>query len=143
MGRDWSGWGGFRSGSCRGVHQEPFEKSPTGTELMLDGMVRMSATIKEHLDQGPPTQLPCPHTYTRRGEVGPMITKESPSWDKAVNKWEYPIKKTLQALWNGQYNSIPWYRAALRTWEPVPDDVPAVGAPIVEPTQEDYRGCPL
>lgn len=132
-GRDWSGWGGYRTGSCKGVDRLPWEKSPDATEEMIPGLVAFSDRLVKQFKAGPPAKLEL---------YGSQIDATHPEWATAVRYWKRNLLRALGELWNGHYGSIPWYRAAVRTWKPVADDVPAVGAPLCRPETDDFNGKP-
>lgn len=141
QGRDWSGWGGWRSGSCKGVDRLPWEKSPEATKEMIPGLIRFSDELVRRYRSDPPAKLmhPSPQVYS---EYGTEIDATHPKWEAAVIAWRKQTLRDLGSLWTGRYGSIPWFRAAVRTWKPVGDDVPAVGAPLCKPEAEDFNGKP-
>lgn len=133
-GRDhWSGWGGWRSGSCRGVDRLPWEESPEATKEMIPGLIRYSDQLVKRYSSDPPAKLKL---------YGSEIDATHPKWEAAVIAWRKQTLRDLGSLWTGRYGSIPWFRAAVRTWKPVADDVPAVGAPLCKPEPEDFNGKP-
>ncbi len=132
-GRDWSGWGGYRTGSCKGVDRLPWEKSPDATKEMIPGLVAFSDRLVERVKAGPPAKLKL---------HGSEIDATHPEWATAVRYWKHNLLRALGELWNGRYGSIPWFRAAVRTWKPVADDQIAVGAPLCKPEPEDFNGKP-
>lgn len=139
-GRDhWSGWGGYRTGSCKGVGRVPWEQSPYATEEMIPAMLKHSEALALELVDGPPAKLAHPSQSRHPGE---KIDATHSEWETAVRYWRNAMTRALADLWTGHYGSIPWYRAAVRTWEPVGDDVPAVGAPLCKPEANDFNGKP-
>ena len=140
-GRDWSGWGGYRTGSCEGVDRLPWEKSPEATKEMIPGLVAFSDRLVKRFQAGPPKTLPHPsYPFISRAEK--YIDATHPKWATAVDYWKRKLLRALSDLWNGHYGSIPWFRAAVRTWKPVADDQIAVGAPLCKPEPEDFNGKP-
>ena len=141
QGRDWSGWGGWRSGSCKGVDRLPWEKSPDATKEMIPSLVAFSDELVRRYRSDPPAKLmhPSPRVYS---EYGTEIDATHPKWEAAVIAWRKQTLRDLGSLWTGRYGSIPWFRAAVRTWKPVADDVPAVGAPLCTPEANDFNGKP-
>jgi len=140
-GRDWSGWGGYRTGSCKGVDRLPWEKSPDATKEMIPGLIAFSDHLVKRFQAGPPKTLQHP-SYPFASRAEKIIDATHPKWATAVDYWKSNLLRALSELWNGHYGSIPWYRAAVRTWKPVADDVPAVGAPLCKPEPEDFNGKP-
>jgi len=138
-GRGWSGWGGYRTGSCKGVGRLPWEQSPEATKEMIPAMLAHSAALARELTEGPPAKLAHPSQSRHPGE---KIDAAHPEWASAVRSWRYTLTRELADLWTGNYGSIPWYRCTIRTWKPVADDVPAVGAPLCKPETDDFNGKP-
>lgn len=137
---------GWREGSCYGSGKPPWER-PAGRKIAEEYLHRLETEWEprlrrtwERLDDDDTAQLIVfeveDRSAPRRG-----VTKEvrfgDLEWDKARSAALYRARKNLEEVWRPGYGSIPWYRAALRTWEEIPWGEPAIGAPDIP--REDYK----
>jgi hypothetical protein len=150
-GRDWSGYGGFRQGGCRGGGRDPWEKSCEPAKEQVEALIDLSSRVEARLyalENGEVTELTVvdqSKTYNWRTEPKPTKTvtpDDGYEWKNALDRAITATRRDLRQLWSGGYGSIPWYRMAIRTWKPIPDDHIAVGAPSGRPSDEDFAGQP-
>jgi hypothetical protein len=147
-GRGWDGWGGMRRGSCTGTGHLPWEKSCDPAKGMLAALLEHSDKGLERLAalrDGKVTSLTVKGRYdyrTNKYTEETLTAADGRKWDEALRNAIAGTKRGLDALWSGYYGSIPWYRMAIRTWEPVADDHIAIGAPKTPATGEDFAGKP-
>jgi hypothetical protein len=149
--RGWSGYGGSRIGSCQGVSEQPWEKNCEPAKKAIIWLEKENAQLFKHLmalttgqvlELSVSTQKYNRATQRHETETRVVTSDDGWEWKKALKAEIFKTKRSLQQLWDGSYGSLPWYRMAVRTWKPVGDDVPAVGAPRTRPEAIDFRGKP-
>lgn len=147
-GRDYGSWGyggGYRSGGCAGVGELPWEKSPEPVKGVISELSGRSKFLEGYLSDlkgGKVLTLIVKEGWGENQRVVTLTPDHGYKWTSALNGRIQEVESELRSLWNGFYGSIPWYRMALRTWQPVPDDHIAVGAPKTKPESIDFDGSP-
>jgi len=147
-GRDYSGYGGERMGSCTGTGRLPWEKSCDPAKEFTTGLLDLSKRVEDSLEAlttGKVTKLKVNGDYnwkTRTYAKVEVTPADGRKWEKALASAVFATKRDLTHLWNGDYGSIPWMRMAVRTWTPVADDHVAIGAPNHPTVEADFAGMP-
>lgn len=146
-GRDYSGFGGWRSGSCGGTDRLPWEKSCEPAKELLADLLAYSDKVEARLAalEGGEVNylLTDKYDWKTRSYLKKTVTPDDGyEWKSALENAITKTRRTLKGLWDGSFESIPWLRMAIRTWEPVADNHIAVGAPNHEILEEDFVGKP-
>lgn len=139
--------GGHRSGSCEGVNVLPWEKACDPAKEEIERLERLSESLMTCLtdlrdNKITEIQIEERDFNTRKMILITRIPADGYKWKQTLERRIWETEGELRRLWSGFCGSIPWYRMAVRTWAPVPDDVPAVGAPRHKRTPEDFVGKP-
>lgn len=137
-------------GSCPGVGEPPFERSPDATRRELAKLERWSVGTVEAMRRFVRTR-PRIKTVRKEWRGGQAIETEhwvepsDPTYkDEFRTTLHNSFTSDLRYFWSGGFGSIPWLRMAIRTWRgPYPDDKPMVGAPQGKPEGSDFDGSPL
>jgi hypothetical protein len=144
---------GWREGSCYGSGKPPWER-PEGRKIAEDYLERLETvweprlrTAWERLNDDDTAKLLVFEVQDRSQKRGVMkeVRFGEYEWDQARRTTLYKARKNLSEIWRPGYGSIPWYRAALRTWEEIPWGEPAIGAPDIpreDYTEADFAGMP-
>ena len=148
VGRDYSNFGGWRSGSCHGVGKRPWEVSPDALRATIPGMVKSAHEMKAYLAKlrlGKPTLKHMETTGYGRNKKAELVTLRpgDKGYDYRLRREITKTENSLKEEWSTRFPGIPWYRAAVRMWKKGDPKAPAVGAPDPTPTLIDRRGDPV